>query len=113
MFRPAILARSYGPSLTEATRKYPVVLDAESFAETVRVRLPAGFEVDEIPNPVKLSAPFGSFEASWTEKDGEITFVRTLAVQPSVIPPEQYADARGFFGRVIAAERSPVVLVRK
>jgi len=51
VFKPAVLARRESLFLTEAVRRHPIVLDAYAFAETVRMKLPAGFTVDELPDP--------------------------------------------------------------
>lgn len=113
VFKPAIVSRRESVFLTEPTRKYPVVLDSYAFSETVRVKLPAGFAVDELPDAVKLEASFGSYKTSYEVKSGELVFSRTLAQRASTIPADQYQAVRNFFERVRAAEQAPVVLVRK
>lgn len=113
VFKPAIVSRRESLYLTEATRKHPVVLDSRNFSETVRVKIPAGFEVDELPDPVKLEASFGSYNTTYLVKDGELIFTRTLAQRAGTIPVAQYQMVRSFFERIRAAEQSPVVLARK
>ena len=113
VFKPAIVSRQESLSLTEPTRKHPVVLESRSFSETVRVKLPAGFEVDELPDPLKLDASFGSYNTTYAVKDGELIFTRTLAQRAGTIPVAQYQIVRSFFERIRAAEMSPVVLARK
>ncbi len=54
VFKPAIVSRRETLYLTDAKRKHPVVLTSNSYSETVRVKLPSGFAVDEMPDPVKL-----------------------------------------------------------
>jgi hypothetical protein len=90
-----------------------VVLESRSFSETVHVKLPAGFEVDELPDPLKLDASFGSYNTTYVVKDGELVFTRTLAQRAGTIPAAQYQTVRSFFERIRAAELAPVVLVRK
>ena len=113
VFKPAIVSRNDSLSFTEPTRKHPIVLDARNSSETVRVKLPQGFEVDELPDPLKLDASFGSYNTTYTVKDGELIFTRTLAQRAGTIPVAQYQTVRSFFERIRAAEQSPVVLVRK
>lgn len=113
VFKPAIVSRQESLSLTEATRKHPVVLDSRNFSETVRVRIPAGFEVDELPDPLKLDASFGSYSTTYTVKNGELVFTRTLAQRAGTIPAAEYQTVRSFFERIRAAEQAPVVLARK
>ena len=113
VFKPAIVSRRESLFLTDPTRKHPVVLDAHAFSETISVKLPEGFDVDEIPEAVKLEAPFGSYKTSYAVKDRELVFTRTLAQRASSIPVDQYQLVRSFFEKIRAAEQAPVVLVRK
>jgi hypothetical protein len=41
------VSRREALALTESTRQHPIVLTPRAFTETVRVKLPAGFDVDE------------------------------------------------------------------
>jgi hypothetical protein len=79
----------------------------------VRFKLPAGFDVDEMPDAVKISSEFGDYTASYEVKDGQLVYTRSLVQRASVIPVEKYKDVRNFFGKVRASEDAPVVLARK
>lgn len=113
VFKPAIVSRREVLSLTDSMRKLPVVLTARNFTETVRVKLPAGFDVDELPDPVKLDTPFGSYQTTYAVKDDQLLFTRNLKQLATTIPVAQYQSVRSFFEKIRAAEQSPVVLVRK
>lgn len=113
VFKPAIVSRQEALALTEITREHPVVLDARNFSETVRVKIPEGFEVDELPDPLKLDTSFGSYNTSYLVREGQLVFTRTLAQRAATIPAAQYQSVRSFFERMRAAEQAPVVLVRK
>jgi hypothetical protein len=113
VFKPAIVSRRDSLTLTEPTRKQPVVLDARNFSETVRIKLPDGFEVDELPDALKLDTSFGSYNTTYLVKDGHLVFTRNLMQLSSKIPVAQYQSVRSFFEKIRAAEQAPVVLVRK
>lgn len=113
VFKPAIVSRSETLSFTEASRKHPIVLNSRAFRETVRVKLPEGFEVDELPDRLKLDTAFGNYASTYEVKDGQLIFTRTFATRAATIPADQYSAVRSFFERVRAAEQSPVVLARK
>lgn len=113
VFKPAIISRRERHFLTEEKRHYPVVLEADAFSETVRIKLPAGFEADELPDAVELNQPFGNYAMNCQVKDGELLFKRTLILRASTIPVEQYPAVRSFFARVLGAEQAPVVLAKK
>jgi len=113
VFKPAIVSRRESLSLTEAKRKNPIVLRSTSYSESVRVKLPEGFVVDEMPDPVKLDTSFGSYATTYEVKDGQVLFTRKLVQRAGTIPVDQYASVRSFFEKIRAAEQSPVVLTRK
>jgi hypothetical protein len=113
VFKPAIVSRRDSLYLTEAKRTQPVVLTSNAYSETVRVKLPVGFAVDEMPNAVKLDTAFGSYATTYEVKDGELIFTRKLVQRATTIPVAQYNSVRSFFERIRAAEQAPVVLIRK
>jgi hypothetical protein len=113
VFKPAIVSRREALALTAAKRAHPVVLRSNAFAETVRVRLPVGFAVDEMPDPVKLETNFGTYVTSYEVKDGDLVFKRHLSQRAITIPVEEYDVVRNFYERIRAADQAPVVLVRK
>jgi hypothetical protein len=55
----------------------------------VRVKLPAGFDVDELPDAVKLDTAFGVYNTRYDVKDGQLTFKRSLVQRAMTV--EQYA----------------------
>jgi hypothetical protein len=113
VFKPAIVSRRDSLPLTKSQRAHPIVLRSYAYSETVRVKLPAGFAVDEMPDAVKLDTPFGSYATSYEVKDGELIFSRKLVQHSTTIPVEQYNSVRSFFERIRAAEQAPVVLIKK
>jgi hypothetical protein len=113
VFKPAVFSRGGSVRLSGEKRKYPVVLEAEAFSETVRIKLPAGFDVDEVPDAVRVDSDFGTYTATYEVKDGQLVFTRKLVQRAATIPPEKYGDVRAFYARVYASEESPVVLARK
>jgi transglutaminase-like putative cysteine protease len=113
VFKPAIVSRRESLFLTEAARRYPVVLTSLAYSETVRVKLPGGFEVDELPDPAKLDTPFGTYATTYVVKEEQLSFTRTLLVRGATIPVKDYSKVRAFFASIRAAEQAPVVLARK
>lgn len=113
VFQPTVIGRTGTGWLAPTTRRHPVVLESKSFNETARFTLPAGFDVDELPDAVKVDSDFGSYTASYEVKDGQLLYTRRLVQRAATIPAEKYAEVRAFFGRVRASEEAPVVLARK
>ena len=113
VFKPVVVSRREGLALTATTRKYPVVLHANAYSETVQVKLPAGFTVDEVPDPVKLETAFGTYVTTYEVKNNQLVFKRQLSQQATTIAPADYEKVRKFFESIRAAENAPVVLARQ
>ena len=75
--------------------------------------MPAGFKLDELPAPAKVESPYGSIEATWAVRDGEIVMEQTLEIQDIVAPASDFAQVRDFFDKVAGVQSAPVVLVRQ
>ena len=113
VFKPAVVSRRDVLALTAATRKHPVVLRANAYSETVKVQLPAGFTVDEVPDAVNIETPFGSYVTSYEVNNNQLIFKRKLSQQATTIAPADYETVRKFFETIRAAENAPVVLAKK
>jgi transglutaminase-like putative cysteine protease len=113
VFKPAIVSRSEFLSLNESNRTQPVVLSSRAYRETVNIKLPAGFEVDEMPDALKLDTAFGTYNASYELRDGKLLFTRSLVQKSGTLPVDQYAAVRSFYERIRATEQAPVVLAKK
>ena len=53
-------------------------LEADLRRDSILIKLPDGFKLDELPLPAKIESPYGTLEASWTVKDGQIQMHETL-----------------------------------
>lgn len=113
VFNPSIVNRTDSLALTSADRFAPVVLRARSFNETVRVTIPAGFQVDEMPEAVKLETPYGNYTTNYEVKDGHLVFTRKLTQRAANVPVDQYEKIRSFFASIRSAEQASVVLAKK
>jgi hypothetical protein len=113
VFKPAIVSRRESLFLTKQSRTHPVVLDSHAYTETVRIKLPDGFEVDELPDALKLDTAFGTYASTYEIKDGQLIFTRALTQRATTIPADQYTTVRNFYERIRAAEQAPVVLAKK
>ena len=113
VFKPVIVGRRNGVSLTEPKRTNPVEIESGSMKETVTFNLPTGFAVDEVPDAVNLETSFGKYSTGYKAENGKLVFSRTLTLNRAVISPEKYASVKDFFAKMLDAEQSPVVLIKK
>lgn len=113
VFKPVIVGRRGGIFLTEIKRDQPVMLDSNSMKETVTFNLPNGFVVDEMPDAVTLETPFGKYTTRYEAKDNKLIFTRSLVTNRTTVPVEKYNSVKDFYSKIMAAEQSPVVLLKK
>lgn len=113
VFKPVLLGRYEVLNFTPRERKNPILLNPGAFEETVRVKLPAGFRVDEMPDPEKLESPFGRYTAAFEVRNDVLIMNRRLETNAATVPPTQYAGVRDFYQKIISLEQTPVVLARQ
>jgi hypothetical protein len=111
--RPGLLGSVAEYGFTGKERKWPVELNAGLRHDVVRLKLPAGYEPDEVPDELKIESPYGLYKASWKIENGEVAFEQVFEVRDSLTPASEYVKVRGFFEKVSAAQASAVVLVKK
>jgi len=113
VFKPVIVGRRHGVSLTEATRTSPIEIDGRSIKETAFFTLPDGFTVDEVPDAANLQTTFGSYTTKYEVNGNKLKFTRALKLTRMTLPADKYSMAKDFFAKIREAEQAPVVLVRK
>jgi hypothetical protein len=113
VFKPSVANRADSVYLTDNLRKQPVMLNSNSFREKVTFNLPAGFAVDEMPDPVNIDTSFGKYVTSYEVKDGKLFFSRTFITKRGTISLDHYKEVKDFYSKMRDAEQAPVVLIRK
>jgi hypothetical protein len=113
MFKPAMVGRLDQFTPIEGKRMTPLLLDASNYDETIKVKLPDGFTVDEVPDADTIETAFGRYSSKYEVNGNTLTFTRRLELNRSIIQPSQYNDVGKFFAVVRNAEVAPVVLVKK
>jgi hypothetical protein len=76
------------------------------------IELPAGYTVDEIPDPIKLDLGFASYESSSSVKDNILHYTRTYTVREVTLPADKYPDVQKLAG-VIAADEDRKAVLKK
>ncbi|MEP6925446.1 MAG: DUF3857 domain-containing protein [Pyrinomonadaceae bacterium] len=113
VFKPAFVGRLDQLIVSDGKRYYPVLLEASAYNETIKVRLPEGFIVDEIPETGKVETAFAKYTVSYEVKEGFLLLNRSLTVSKSTVAADKYDSVKTFFAQVRAAESNPVVLMKK
>ena len=66
-----------------------------------------------MPDAVSLETPFGKYSTKYEAKDGKLYFSRSLTTFRTNIAVEKYGSVKDFYSKILAAEQSPVVLLKK
>lgn len=101
-------SRDAGPCRGEK-RELPLRLEAEAYRESVTVRLPTGYTIDDLPAPARVQAPFGSFETAATLKDGVLHCARVVELAPQRLEAERCSEVQEFLDKLRALETSALV----
>jgi hypothetical protein len=113
VFRAALVSPRLVLSLPDSARSQPIALEGSCFAETVTVKLPEGYAVDELPEALHERHDFAELDADWKVEGDRLRFTRLWTVRPLTLPPARYPEVRKAFAADLAASESPVVLVRR
>jgi transglutaminase-like putative cysteine protease len=115
LVRPRVMGEWDSTILEDASkpRQYPVDLGvAYLWSDVVEIALPPGYEVADLPEPVKADYPFASY-TSKVECDGKVLhYTRTLQVKSVIVPVDQLPDLKKFYEEVGQDENASAVLKR-
>lgn len=110
MIRPRVFG-TYTMPIDHKSRKISIDLQQTMQGkDSFDIQLPAGYTVDELPDPVKVDVGFASYESSTKLEGHTIHYTRTFTMRQVSLPPEKYADLQHFISLVAADEDSRVVL---
>jgi hypothetical protein len=105
-------ARGNQPFLEGAQRQEAVDMHyGEQISDQVVYHLPAGAAVETTPADDKISLEhYAAFVTSAKSDPGQINVTRTLVRAFTIAGTAEYADLRGFYQKVAAADRRQIVL---
>ena len=111
MVRPRVLGRLDLDTDTKKRRTIPIDLEETMQAvDDYMIELPAGYTVDELPDPVKLDLGFASYQSASALEGNKIHYTRTYTVRQVTLPADKYADLQKLAGVIASDEESRAVL---
>jgi hypothetical protein len=117
LLRPRVLgSHAIGvPELMEGKlRIYPIELGHPGhWRDSFDIAIPAGYAVDETPDPVNLDLDFASYHSSVSAKGSQIHYEREYTVRQVEIPPAKAASFRQLENAILTDERGVAVLKKK
>jgi hypothetical protein len=100
------------PALSGTKRTQPVLVDAGERVTVLRVDVPAGFAVDELPQAATIDSPFGHYTLAARQEAGRVVVERRLTLKRATVPAADYPAVRAFVEKVRSADTSPIVFMR-
>ena len=111
--RPGLLTSGGEYFFSSDERTGPVQIEAAQRKDSIRIRIPAGFELDELPPPSHLEGPYGKIDTTWAVTNGDIVMEEQLELKTIVAPAAEYPKVREFFEEIAGAHSAAVVLIKK
>ncbi len=81
--------------------------------DTIVFKIPAGYQVEKVPEPVTLSSQFGTYTASALTTEDSIIYTREFNIDRGHYISDTYADLRKFIQDIGKADLMKCMLVKK
>jgi len=95
-------------------RTIPIDLSATGrWRDSFDITLPAGYVVDETPDPVNLDLDFASYHSNITAKGDQLHYERELVVRQVLLPAARADDFRKLEGVILMDEKGTAVLKKQ
>jgi len=113
LVRPRVVG-SHTLAFDNKPRTVPIELDATGrWHDSFDITLPAGYVVDETPDPVDIDTDFASYHSSVTAKANTLHYERTYVVRKVELPASRATDFRKLEVGILADERGTAVLTKQ
>lgn len=112
LVRPRIVGNKSKNLLeTKEPRKFPVEFEGpKRDIDTFEIKLPAGYEVDDLPPAMDVEYSFGSYHSK-TEKQGDaLRYTRTFEIKELSVPLVKVEELKKFYRMIASDERNTAVL---
>ncbi|HET8922858.1 MAG TPA: DUF3857 and transglutaminase domain-containing protein [Candidatus Acidoferrum sp.] len=96
---------------TKDPRKYPVEFEGPSRdTDTFEIKLPPGYEVDDLPPPVDADYGFASYHSKTEASGNTLKYTRTFEVKELSVPLSKVEDLKKLYRIIAGDERNTAVL---
>jgi len=117
LVRPRVagtVARDVPDVMESKVRKYPIEIGHPGcWRDSYDITLPAGYVVDETPDPVDVDTDFASYHSFISAKGNVLHYQRQYIVKQVEIPAAKADDFRKLEGAILFDEKSAVVLKKQ
>jgi hypothetical protein len=112
LVRPRIVGSKSSDLLeTKEPRKFPVEFEGPSLdSDTFEIKLPVGYEVDDLPPPVDVDYGFASYHSKTEAKGDTLRYTRTFEVKELTVPVGKIDDLKKLYRIIASDERNTAVI---
>jgi len=111
LVRPRVIHSDYHRVSNRVEREYPVEFDNTIDAsEDFVIKLPPGYVVEELPDPVNLDVGFAAYSSRTEHNGDELRFVRDYRLKQTELSKDQYGKLRELMSQIKSDEINPVML---
>lgn len=112
MLRPRVFG-TYTLPVDHKTRKVDVDLQQTmQGTDNFSIQLPAGYTVDELPDPVNIDVGFATYRSSTQLQGSVLHYSRTFTLRKVSLPPQDYPELQRLVSVIATDEDVRVVLKR-
>jgi hypothetical protein len=112
--KPLLLPPPGFPDVACAGRRRPLDFAGAALTrDALRLAVPEGFVVDELPEPVAADGPLGSLRAEFRADGDRIVVERVVTWKEATVPPSECEAVRAFREQVERVAHARVVLARR
>lgn len=111
LVRPCVLGNKASELWAAKERKYPLQLGACSIqTDFYEIRLPEGYEVDELPPPVSVQSEFAGYQSSVKVEGRNLIYQRRFEIKKLIVPADRVGELNELRRKIRADERGQAVL---
>jgi hypothetical protein len=113
LVRPRVVG-SFAHPFDDKPRTYPIDFNATGrWRDSFDIAIPAGYVVDETPDPVSIDLDFASYHSSVSAKGNLLHYEREYVVRQVEIPAARAADFRKLESAILSDEKNAAVLKKR
>jgi hypothetical protein len=113
LVRPRVVGTDVLP-FDDKPRTVPIDLSATGrWHDSFDITLPAGYVVDETPDPINVDVDFATYHSTVTAKDNKLHYERDYVVRQVQIPADKAIAFRKLESAILSDEKGTAVLKRQ
>jgi Domain of Unknown Function with PDB structure (DUF3857)/Transglutaminase-like superfamily len=113
LVRPRVVGSDVLP-FDDKPRTVPIDLNATGrWHDSFDITLPAGYVVDETPDPIDVDVDFATYRSTITAKDNHLHYERDYVVRQVEIPADKAAAFRKLESAILTDEKGTAVLKKQ